>query len=57
LENEHGHHAEACSIRPAIDAETDPALSPDGRWLAYTSNRTGGVEVWVQRYPEHRRAF
>jgi serine/threonine-protein kinase len=33
-------------------AEMDPALSPDGRWLAYASNRTGRFEVWLQRYPE-----
>jgi Tol biopolymer transport system component len=33
-------------------AETDPALSPDGRWLAYVSNRTGRGEIWVQGYPE-----
>ena len=26
------------------------ALSPDGRWLAYTSNTTGRNEVWVQPY-------
>jgi serine/threonine-protein kinase len=32
--------------------ELDPALSPDGRWLAYTSTRTGRNEVWVQRYPD-----
>jgi Tol biopolymer transport system component len=32
--------------------EGDPALSPDGRWLAYVSNRTGLGEVWVQRYPD-----
>jgi serine/threonine-protein kinase len=37
----------------ATDAfEWDPAVSPDGRWLAYTSTRTGGTEVWVQSYPE-----
>jgi eukaryotic-like serine/threonine-protein kinase len=30
----------------------DPALSPDGHWLAYASNRTGAPEVWVQAYPE-----
>jgi Tol biopolymer transport system component len=33
-------------------AEADPALSPDGRWLAYVSNRTGTPEIWVQGYPE-----
>jgi serine/threonine-protein kinase len=27
------------------------ALSPDGRWLAYTSNVTGQTEIWVQSYP------
>jgi serine/threonine-protein kinase len=32
--------------------EIDPALSPDGRWLAYASTRTGRLEVWVQGYPE-----
>jgi serine/threonine-protein kinase len=33
-------------------SEFDPALSPDGRWLAYSSNRTGRAEIWVQAYPE-----
>jgi hypothetical protein len=26
-------------------------LSPDGRWLAYASNQSGGLEVYVQPYP------
>ena len=26
-------------------------LSPDGRWLAYESNRSGQFEVWVQPFP------
>jgi serine/threonine-protein kinase len=29
-----------------------PALSPDERWLAFVSNRTGNPEVWVQSYPD-----
>jgi len=33
-------------------AEFDPALSPNGRWLAYTSTRTGRYEVWAQGYPD-----
>ena len=32
--------------------EWSPVLSPDGRWLAYTSNETGQFEVYVQRFPE-----
>ena len=29
-----------------------PAISPDGRWLAYASNESGLYEVYVQRFPE-----
>ena len=29
--------------------ETAPRLSPDGRWVAYVSNVSGGSEVYVQR--------
>jgi serine/threonine-protein kinase len=32
--------------------EFDAALSPNGRWLAYVSNRSGANEIWVQRYPD-----
>ena len=32
--------------------EWAPTLSPDGRWLAYTSDETGRNEVYVQRFPE-----
>jgi Tol biopolymer transport system component len=32
-------------------SETQPMFSPDGRWLAYSSNATGGFEVYVQRFP------
>ena len=32
--------------------EGDPALSPNGRWLAYVSDRTGRAEIWVQGYPD-----
>jgi Tol biopolymer transport system component len=31
--------------------ETYPEFSPDGRWLAYTSNQSGTEEVYVQPYP------
>jgi serine/threonine-protein kinase len=41
----------AVSARPGID-ERAPALSPDGRWLAYVSNETGDEEVWVRPFPD-----
>ena len=31
--------------------ETQPMFSPDGRWLAYTSNATGRLEVYVRPFP------
>jgi serine/threonine-protein kinase len=35
---------------PAL--EEHGALSPDGRWIAYTSDETGTVEVYVRSYPD-----
>ena len=32
--------------------EFHPALSPDGRWLAYNSNESGVPEVYVRPFPE-----
>jgi serine/threonine-protein kinase len=31
--------------------EASPALSPDGRWLAYDSNETGNFEIYVVPFP------
>jgi len=31
--------------------EQDAAFSPDGRWLAYASNESGSLEVYVQPFP------
>jgi len=39
---------------PLLDTkfeEMDAALSPDGRWLAYTSSESGQVEVYVRPFP------
>jgi dipeptidyl aminopeptidase/acylaminoacyl peptidase len=35
--------------------ETQSQLSPNGRWIAYTSNETGRDEVYVQSFPEPGR--
>jgi Tol biopolymer transport system component len=37
--------------RPGF-ALAHPALSPDGRWLAYDSNESGRVEAYVQSFPD-----
>lgn len=29
--------------------ETDPAVSPDGQWLAFDSDRSGVKEIYVRR--------
>lgn len=37
----------------ATDAtERDASLSPGGRWMAYTSDRTGRFEVYVSPFPD-----
>jgi eukaryotic-like serine/threonine-protein kinase len=41
-------------IRPVVATPADeraPEISPDGKWLAYTSNDSGNSEVYVQPYP------
>jgi Tol biopolymer transport system component len=30
-------------------------FSPDGKWLAYSSDESGGYEVYVQEFPKGRR--
>jgi serine/threonine protein kinase/Tol biopolymer transport system component len=41
--------------RPLLQAkynEAQPQISPDGRWMAYTSNESGQYEVYVRSFPE-----
>jgi Tol biopolymer transport system component/tRNA A-37 threonylcarbamoyl transferase component Bud32 len=37
-------------------AEVQPALSPDGKWLAYTSAESGRGEVFVRPFPDAQAA-
>ena len=40
---------------PLLDTEANewaPAISPDGQWITYTSDRTGVQEIYVERFPE-----
>ena len=34
------------------DVQTQAMFSPDGRWLAYTSNASGRFEVYVEQFPQ-----
>jgi len=36
--------------------EMDLALSPDGRWLAYTSDESGRFEIYVRPFPDSKSA-
>jgi Tol biopolymer transport system component len=36
---------------------TQPAFSPDGRWMAYASNESGRWEVYVQSIPAGKRKW
>jgi Tol biopolymer transport system component len=51
------------AIRPGLDTvprviagteavEFSPSLSPDARWIAYTSDRSGRMEVYVAPFPD-----
>ena len=33
-------------------AEANAEISPDGRWLAYQSNDSGSVEIWLRPFPK-----
>ena len=39
----------ARQITSAIGVEDSPTWSPDGQTLAYASNQTGNMEIWVQQ--------
>ena len=37
--------------------ETSPAVSPDGAWIAYTSDETGTPQVFLRPIPDDGRAW
>ena len=50
-----GHRGDTTTTPLVADTafgEINPALSPDGRWLAYASNESGRFEVYVRPYPD-----
>jgi serine/threonine-protein kinase len=46
-----GSHASQVVKTPPTRSAMQPMWSPDGHWLAYTSNTTGRYEVYVRPYP------
>jgi len=53
-------HISDGTVTPLLNAPYDeilPRLSPDGRWLVYTSNETKAYEVYMQPYPSLDRKF
>jgi Tol biopolymer transport system component len=46
-----GERRETTPLLASPYLEAYPALSPDGRWLAYTSDESGRNEVYVRSFP------
>jgi serine/threonine protein kinase/Tol biopolymer transport system component len=47
-------HSGDSQTRPLLgtrSTESDPAFSPDGRWIAYVSDESGREDVYVQAFP------
>ena len=47
-----GEDSEPTRLLAETYNEFDPAVSPDGRWIAYASNETGADEVYVRPFPD-----
>jgi serine/threonine-protein kinase len=51
---------EGRKVRPLINSsfdEGEPALSPDGHWLAYSSDESGQYEIYLQPFPDLSRKW
>ncbi|MBL8626285.1 MAG: serine/threonine-protein kinase [Myxococcales bacterium] len=48
----HSGRAPARYLPTPTEHETQPALSPDGRWLAYVSSDSGVDQIYVQAFPD-----
>jgi serine/threonine-protein kinase len=46
-----GPSVEARPLLNTVHSESAPAISPDGRWLAYQSDESGRPEVYVRPFP------
>ena len=46
-----GEEARCRSLQTTAD-ERNPQVSPDGKWIAYSSNETGRSEIYIRPFPE-----
>ena len=46
-----GDHARKPLLQGKYD-ELSPRISPDGRWMAYTSDESGQAQIYVRPFPE-----
>jgi Tol biopolymer transport system component len=51
-----GEHARKLLLHEEY-GEAEPKISPDGKWMAYTSTESGRAEVYVRPFPERKTAF
>jgi Tol biopolymer transport system component/predicted Ser/Thr protein kinase len=47
-----GDKPTAAPLLQSPTSEYGPKFSPDGNWLAYSSNESGRYEIYVRRYPD-----
>ena len=52
-----GDDAEPIPLQPSQFSESYGQVSPDGRWLAYTSDASGRTEVYVTAFPAGGRKW
>jgi hypothetical protein len=51
-----GDHTRKPLLQEKYD-EVQPQISPDGKWMAYTSNQSGEFEIYVRPFPEVNKAI
>jgi eukaryotic-like serine/threonine-protein kinase len=44
-------------VLKTLASERDAQLSPDGKWIAYESNKSGRSEIYLTRFPTSGREF
>jgi Tol biopolymer transport system component len=66
-DNQQAGNGDILAVRPGMDTiarpviatpaqDLAPAISPDGRWIAYSSDILGGHEIFVSPFPDTRNA-